>query len=208
MRSPRSPLCGVQVAEACTAAEAMDALYVPLYVFPPLVVSMSLAEGHGDAQILAPRIEAIMYQFEAREPLASAAIADYTINLPSVASSVPMARSITRQELASRGLDALSDVAELLVTELVTNALRHADGSHIGLALTYRHGVFRCEVEDSDQALPLVCGAQGEEESGRGLLLVERLAARWGSRLSRLGKIVWFELALPHAVVFRQRFSV
>jgi anti-sigma regulatory factor (Ser/Thr protein kinase) len=90
---------------------------------------------------------------------------------------------------------AYRDTAELLVSELVTNALRHGEGPMIRLTLSCRLGALHCEVEDASSARPAVCRGDNEEgESGRGLLLVEHLAARWGSRLSGRGKTVWFDL--------------
>lgn len=92
-------------------------------------------------------------------------------------------------------MSAHRDAAELLVSELVTNALLHGEGSMIRVTLGCRLGALHCEVEDAGSARPAVRQGDNEEgESGRGLVLVEHLAARWGSRPSGWGKTVWFDL--------------
>ncbi|MFD8722268.1 SpoIIE family protein phosphatase [Streptomyces sp. NPDC059629] len=105
------------------------------------------------------------------------------------------ARRLTRQALAGWGLDELSDTAELLVSEIVTNAVRHASRP-ISLRLL-RTGVLRCEVGDDVPQLPRLRRALPSEEHGRGLYLVNRLARRWGTTRLGTGKIVWFELGGP-----------
>jgi len=114
--------------------------------------------------------------------------------------SVPRARHLTRAHLADWGLDEHSPVAELLVSELVTNALRHSRGT-IGLVLSFQDGRLRCEVEDADPSLPSVYRARDDEERGRGLHLIELLACCWGSARTGEGKTVWFELTTADAAV-------
>lgn len=121
-------------------------------------------------------------------------VADYSTDLPPTASSVPKARAITRRQLAVWGAATHSDTAELLVTELMTNALRHAPASRIRLTLSSRQGSLLCEVRDDCSAHPVVSQAHGQDESGRGLFLVQQLSDRWGSRPSGTGKTVWFEI--------------
>lgn len=89
----------------------------------------------------------------------------------------------------------LTEVALLLVSELATNAIRHG-APPVRLSLRLNHDRLRVEVTDSSPALPRVHGAGPEQASGRGLQIVQQLAARWGSQVSagRLGKTVWFEL--------------
>jgi anti-sigma regulatory factor (Ser/Thr protein kinase) len=110
-----------------------------------------------------------------------------------------MARRLIRGQLADWGLDEHSEVAELLVSELVTNAVHYASGP-VGLTLHSFDGTLRCAVEDADTAQPHMRRAREDEEGGRGLYLVELLSCRWGSEGTTTGKIVWFELcahALP-----------
>ncbi|MCI3272766.1 ATP-binding protein [Streptomyces cylindrosporus] len=86
----------------------------------------------------------------------------------------------------------LVDVTELLVSELVTNALLHSR-SRFRLTLSAAHGVLRCEVSDSGRRVPRVVAA-GTSENGRGMFLVDALALRWGCHQDGPGKTVWFEL--------------
>lgn len=110
---------------------------------------------------------------------------------------VPWARSQVRSRLVDWSLGGLTDSAELLVSELVTNAMLHGAG-RVGLRLILgrRSGqiTFRCEVSDDGPELPYIREAEEADESGRGLLLVSRMADRWGSDLTETGKVVWFEL--------------
>ncbi len=114
--------------------------------------------------------------------------------LPSEPTSVAKAREAACGWLLERGLDELVDTSELLVSELVTNALRHGRGE-IRLRLL-RDKTMVCEVWDDAYAQPRQRRAQETDEGGRGLQLVSLLAERWGSRRTPKGKIVWFELAL------------
>ncbi|MDT0307732.1 SpoIIE family protein phosphatase [Streptomyces sp. DSM 44917] len=105
------------------------------------------------------------------------------------------ARHQVRETLRDWGLTALADRAELLVSELVTNAVRHARGP-VGLRMV--HGpTLLVEVTDPDPAPPRERTAAPEDEGGRGLPLVARESRRWGSRRVPAGKTVWFELGLP-----------
>ncbi|ROR42318.1 PAS domain S-box-containing protein [Kitasatospora cineracea] len=113
---------------------------------------------------------------------------------PSEPTSVAKAREAACGWLLERGLDELVDTSELLVSELVTNALRHGRGE-IRLRLL-RDKTMVCEVWDDAYAQPRQRRAQETDEGGRGLQLVSLLAERWGSRRTPKGKIVWFELAL------------
>ncbi|MFJ5883933.1 SpoIIE family protein phosphatase [Kitasatospora cineracea] len=114
--------------------------------------------------------------------------------LPPEPTSVAKAREAACGWLLERGLDELVDTSELLVSELVTNALRHGRGE-IRLRLL-RDKTMVCEVWDDAYAQPRQRRAQETDEGGRGLQLVSLLAERWGSRRTPKGKIVWFELAL------------
>ncbi|GJF30028.1 hypothetical protein KNE206_27280 [Kitasatospora sp. NE20-6] len=114
--------------------------------------------------------------------------------LPPEPTSVGRAREKACDWLIGRGLDELVDTTELLVSELVTNALRHGRGE-IRVRLLHDRTVV-CEVWDDGYAQPRQRRAQETDEGGRGLQLVSLLAERWGSRRTPKGKIVWFELAL------------
>ncbi|TDC44804.1 GAF domain-containing protein [Actinomadura sp. KC345] len=116
-------------------------------------------------------------------------------------STVPRVRGEVAARLADWRLEPLTDTVELLVSELVTNALVHGAGS-IGLRMikaahATEGGTLLCEVYDDGADLPRLRHADATDESGRGLQLVSHLAARWGTHRTERGKVVWFEHALP-----------
>lgn len=109
--------------------------------------------------------------------------------------AVREARVEVRRQLEEWGLAGQEDVldtAELLVSELATNALLHS-ASRFRVTLSAAHGVLRCEVEDAGRRTPRVLDA-GSSESGRGMFLVNALARRWGCHQDGERKTVWFEL--------------
>jgi serine phosphatase RsbU (regulator of sigma subunit)/anti-sigma regulatory factor (Ser/Thr protein kinase) len=109
---------------------------------------------------------------------------------------VGRARALVRDTLRGWGLAEIGDTAELLVGEVVTNAVRHAHTRRVGLRLV-RAGALLCEVSDDDHAVPVLLSAGPEDEGGRGLRIVSRLAREWGTSRSAQGKTVWFEQPLP-----------
>ncbi|MFB7496802.1 ATP-binding protein [Streptomyces sp. NPDC056161] len=122
---------------------------------------------------------------------------------PAHPGAVRTARRAVREQLRVWGLDSLADVAALLVSELVTNALRHATGP-IGVRLVRRAALgtalgaaLRVEVSDPLPDPPRERVARPDDESGRGLQLVANSSRRWGTRPADKGKTVWFELSAP-----------
>ncbi|MFE8920520.1 ATP-binding SpoIIE family protein phosphatase [Streptomyces rochei] len=109
---------------------------------------------------------------------------------------VGRARAAVREQLHAWGLPHLADTAELLVSEVVTNAVRHARARPVDLRLV-RADTLLCEVDDDDHDLPALRGAGPDDETGRGLRVVSALAREWGASRGRTGKTVWFELTLP-----------
>ncbi|GHA81019.1 MULTISPECIES: ATP-binding SpoIIE family protein phosphatase [Streptomyces] len=105
------------------------------------------------------------------------------------------ARRLARRALSRWGLDDLADEVELLVSEVVTNAVRYAERP-VTLRLL-RTDILRCEVGDDSPQLPRQRRARDTDEGGRGLFLVNRLARRWGATRLSTGKVVWFEMATP-----------
>ncbi|MFE4800613.1 SpoIIE family protein phosphatase [Streptomyces sp. NPDC056708] len=109
------------------------------------------------------------------------------------------ARRFTRSTLREWNLQALSDITELLVTEVVTNGLVHAD-SDVDMRLSLYGGRLRVEVRDSDPhpPVPSAISVSPEEmaraEHGRGMVIVGELASAWGTAPNGLGKTVWMEL--------------
>ena len=118
--------------------------------------------------------------------------------LPSDASTVRLARQVTRDALAAWHLGQLEEDAVLLVSELVTNALRHArDTGAIGLELASTGNRLRLEIQDGDPSWREMDSLADGDESGIGFLVVDSLADDWGLRRVGAGKAVWAELVAP-----------
>ncbi|MET9239318.1 ATP-binding protein [Nonomuraea sp. NPDC003709] len=107
--------------------------------------------------------------------------------------SVRTARRLTRDKLTDWGFDDQIEVAELLVSELVANALDHAHGQ-VHLGFSAENGLLRCEVEDENPQLPTMRTVDLDAERGRGLFLVDTLSGSWGGTPTPRGKAIWFEL--------------
>ncbi|MGV9315809.1 ATP-binding SpoIIE family protein phosphatase [Streptomyces sp. NPDC003691] len=105
------------------------------------------------------------------------------------------ARRLVRGQLRHWGLDAIGATVELLVGEIVANAVRHASGRRAELRLV-RAETLLCELADEDHTLPALRDAGPGDESGRGLRVVSSLARAWGTSRTRDGKTVWFETGL------------
>ncbi|GAA4041925.1 hypothetical protein GCM10022233_08540 [Streptomyces shaanxiensis] len=116
-------------------------------------------------------------------------------DLPSDPAVVSRARVAVTERLAAWHLDELAFTTELIASELVTNAIRHAAGP-LRLRLL-RDRALICEVSDGSSTSPRLRRARSEDEGGRGLFLVAQLTERWGTRYSPSGKIIWAEQPLP-----------
>ncbi len=115
-------------------------------------------------------------------------------SFPADPGAVRTARARVRAALSDRGLNGAVDVAVLLVSELVTNSLRHASGPiGVRMALLGSDGLL-VEVSDPLPDPPRERAAAPDDEGGRGLQLVACSARRWGTRRGKSGKTVWFEL--------------
>ncbi|MFC9795646.1 SpoIIE family protein phosphatase [Streptomyces sp. NPDC127584] len=117
-----------------------------------------------------------------------------TWEFPADESVVAAARKAAAGQLTAWGLDAVSFTTELVVSELVTNAVRYAGGP-IGLRLI-RENTLVCEVNDPSNTQPRLRRARWSDEGGRGLFLIAQLTTRWGSRYTRSGKTIWTEQSL------------
>ncbi|MFF1922096.1 SpoIIE family protein phosphatase [Streptomyces sp. NPDC058221] len=117
---------------------------------------------------------------------------------------VARARRLVRGKLLDWELPDAVEAAELMVSELVTNAVQHGRTHHIGLRLV-RTGALLCEVIDDDPAPAALLDATAQDESGRGLVVVSSLAREWGTSTTARGKTVWFELALTRVPRTRPR---
>ncbi|MEU6714196.1 ATP-binding protein [Nonomuraea sp. NPDC046802] len=114
--------------------------------------------------------------------------------LPSVPAGVAKTRSLVRTELAGWGLHGAIDDCLLIVSELVTNAIRYG-GSAYALRLEDREGQLYGEVFDPGEGEPRPCSPDLNALSGRGLQIVAAIAADWGVTSVSGGKVVWFALA-------------
>ncbi|GAB2724800.1 SpoIIE family protein phosphatase [Streptomyces bullii] len=139
--------------------------------------------GEDDIALLMARVQG----------LPAESVGDWT--LPREPRSVGRAREYARAQLLAWDMEPLVDTTELLVSELVTNALRYGEGE-IRLRLLLDRTLV-CEVWDSGLVQPRRRRARDTDEGGRGLQLVGLLSAAWGSRRTPRGKTVWFELPLP-----------
>jgi anti-sigma regulatory factor (Ser/Thr protein kinase) len=117
--------------------------------------------------------------------------------LPNDQTAVRSARHMAAHQLTEWGLEGLQDPTRLIVSELVTNAVRHST-SPIGLRLI-QHQVLTCEVFDTDANSPRLRHGRPTDENGRGLFLVSQLSGRWGARSESEGKVVWAEIDLDSA---------
>ncbi|SHH93750.1 SpoIIE family protein phosphatase [Streptomyces sp. 3214.6] len=122
-------------------------------------------------------------------------------DLPTDPAIVAGARELAVRQLLGWGLDDLVMTTELVVSELVTNAIRHGTGP-IRLRMI-RHDRLICEVSDASNTSPRMGHARTTDEGGRGLFLVAQLTRRWGTRYTPAGKIIWAEQDLPGPVGHR-----
>ncbi|GHI01825.1 PAS sensor protein [Streptomyces cellostaticus] len=120
-----------------------------------------------------------------------------TWDVPPDPAEVAAFRQAATEQLATWGLDEASFVTELVVSELVTNAIRYGVPP-IQLRLI-RDRALICEVSDGSSTSPHLRRAHAFDEGGRGLLLVAQLTQRWGSRQTGSGKTIWAEQPLPDA---------
>ncbi|MEU0933751.1 SpoIIE family protein phosphatase [Embleya sp. NPDC005971] len=115
--------------------------------------------------------------------------------LPADPAIVAEARTLAGRQLAEWGLDDIAFTTELVVSELVTNAIRYASGP-IRLRLI-RDATLICEVSDATSTSPRLRHARTSDEGGRGLFLVAQFTQRWGTRYTGDGKTIWAEQLLP-----------
>ncbi|MFJ5736952.1 SpoIIE family protein phosphatase [Streptomyces microflavus] len=115
--------------------------------------------------------------------------------LPAEAVAVGRARELATRQLGVWGLEELSFATELVVSELVTNAVRYAGGP-LRLRLI-RDRTLLCEVADTGHTSPHLRHSAEDDEGGRGLFIVAQLVQRWGTRYTPAGKTIWTEQAFP-----------
>ncbi|MBG0853722.1 SpoIIE family protein phosphatase [Streptomyces spinoverrucosus] len=128
-------------------------------------------------------------------PLDPARVATWV--LPADPAAVATARSLTARQLSAWAMDDEMFSTELIVSELVTNAIRYAEPP-VRLRLI-RDRTLSVEVTDGSSAAPYLRHARTTDEGGRGLLLVSQFAQRWGTRYEDRGKTIWAEEPLSAA---------
>ncbi|ONK13489.1 SpoIIE family protein phosphatase [Streptomyces sp. MP131-18] len=116
-------------------------------------------------------------------------------DVPFDPAAVGAVRTDAARRLAEWGLADIAFITELILTELITNAIRHAAGP-IRVRLL-RDRTLICEVSDGSSTSPHLRNAAATDEGGRGLYLVTQYADRWGTRYTPDGKIIWAEQRLP-----------
>ena len=121
-----------------------------------------------------------------------------SLDLRPVAASIPTARRLVRQLLQAWGARQDPDDAALLLTELVANVVDHVGGSAcLTIEATFSDDWLRIAVVDCSSARPLLQPLDTGRPRGRGILMVQTMADRWGCEDHRDGKRVWFELRPP-----------
>ncbi|MFJ4467110.1 SpoIIE family protein phosphatase [Streptomyces sp. NPDC089424] len=117
--------------------------------------------------------------------------------IPRDPSAVARLRAAAVAKLEEWGLSQLAFSTELVLSELVTNAIRHGSGA-IRVRLLKDQGL-TCEVADGSSTSPHLRYAASTDEGGRGLFLVAKITERWGTRYTATGKIIWAQQSLPDA---------
>ncbi|WP_225845047.1 SpoIIE family protein phosphatase [Streptomyces sp. HPF1205] len=174
---------GIDAGLAALCANVIEPQQTPEDVCDQILSRVHSEDRRDDVALLVARFEGIPPRDVVR----------WTLRVDD--SEVARARELTRHQLGLWGLDRLADTAELLVSELVTNAIRAA--SYEVELRVMRVGKLLVEVSDDNHNLPQLQPAEADDVRGRGLALVSHLSRRWGTSRKAVGKVVWFELPLP-----------
>ena len=119
----------------------------------------------------------------------------YRVRLTAGPAAAGEARRQVRAAIRAWDIPVDPDVAILLTSELVTNAIGHEVTGIVTLAVTCSSGHLRVDVHDTSRVLPMLVDAPVDAEAGRGLMLVSTLSAEWGFYRTPAGKAVYFTLA-------------
>ncbi|MFI0941077.1 SpoIIE family protein phosphatase [Streptomyces sp. NPDC021020] len=174
---------GIDAGLAALCAHAIEPQQTPEDVCAQILQRVHSEDRRDDVALLVARFEGI----------APRDVVQWRLRVDE--SDVARARDLTRRQLDRWGLQRLSDTTELLVSELVTNAIRAAS-YEVELRLM-RVGKLLVEVSDDNHNLPQLQRAEADDVRGRGLALVSHMSRRWGTSRKAVGKVVWFELPLP-----------
>ncbi|WP_328324045.1 MULTISPECIES: SpoIIE family protein phosphatase [unclassified Streptomyces] len=123
-------------------------------------------------------------------------VADWDV--PSDPAAVASVRADASRQLTDWGLDEIAFTTELILSELITNAIRY--GTPPVRVRLLRDRTLVCEVSDGSSTSPHLRQAKTTDEGGRGLFLVARLAQHWGTRYIPTGKVIWTEQALEDGI--------
>ena len=121
----------------------------------------------------------------------------YRVRLSAGPAAAAEARGEVRAAVCAWDLPVDPDVAILLTSELVTNAIRHERGGSVTLAVSCSRDELRVDVHDTSCSLPVLADTPADAETGRGLMLVATLSDDWGVYRTPAGKAVYFTLAFP-----------
>ncbi|MFE1987877.1 ATP-binding protein [Streptomyces mirabilis] len=130
--------------------------------------------------------------------------ARFVISCTRTPERVRQLRRISTAHLRLWEIGSCVDTANLLISELVTNAVRYGETENFSFSVSYWRGEVRVEVTDGTPGRPQVKRPTADEESGRGMLIVEALAEDWGS--SEDGTLTWCTIAVPEPVVPKSGF--
>ena len=122
-----------------------------------------------------------------------ATVVERRVHLDPRPESARRARRVVASALVEAGRIDLVETAELLVSELVTNALRHSEPPCV-LSIRFADAGVEISVEDGDPSMPVLRPRDELAEDGRGFVLIDALAADWGVRAIDHGKSTWFTL--------------
>lgn len=159
---------------------------------------MRLSRAHGQTRLELTRLGLTRQrkQMTAMAPIRPAVRRPLRVCLDAEPATAGEARSLVRAAIADWDVPVDPSVAELLTSEIVTNAIRYEVTDSIRLHITCSCGHLRVYVHDSCRSAPLAADVAPDAEAGRGLLLVSLLSTTWGWFRTRTGKAVYFTLAL------------
>ena len=183
---------------ALVPARHFDARRGPVTPLPQW--ARRIAESAADITHLAASLDRV----SGGADLAVAVVRDQGIRVKDFKLSEDQEIAVVRQEirqlLVEWELVALTDDIVLVVSEMLANALHHADGSVAAMRIHLRPDAVVIEVSDQGAAVPRLGQPAFDDDRGRGMFLIDRLADRWGFRRIEDGKVVWCEMAIPESM--------
>ena len=128
-------------------------------------------------------------------PARAAELHAYRVRLTTGPAAAGEARGQVRATVCAWNVPVDTDIAVLLTSELVTNAIKHGAGGPVRLGIQCTRDRLRVEVHDTSPSLPVLMDTAADATDGRGLVLVAALSAKWGAYRTPAGKVVYFTLA-------------